>query len=157
MPYKPTTQPCARCGTVFTRARRYKDRALFCAKRCAALASAQHPPLGRIWDKTVRQGECWLWAGARLDAGYGYLEVDGKRVLAHRVSYELTYGPIPPGLVIDHLCRMPQCINPAHLEAVTWAENIARGKRWARARAELPLASRRSHCRACRRSHDVTY
>jgi hypothetical protein len=41
--------------------------------------------------------------------------------------YELLVGPIPAGLVIDHLCRVPSCMNPAHLEPVTNAENIRRG------------------------------
>jgi uncharacterized UBP type Zn finger protein len=53
--------------------------------------------------------------------------VDGKWVYAHRVSYEAANGPIPEGLVIDHLCRVAACINPDHLEAVTQRENMLRG------------------------------
>lgn len=47
---------------------------------------------------------------------------------AHRYAYELAYGPIAEGLVIDHLCRNKPCVRPDHLEAVTNAENIRRGK-----------------------------
>lgn len=48
------------------------------------------------------------------------------RVFAHRLAYELFTGPIPDGMEIDHLCRVRNCINPAHLQAVTHAENTAR-------------------------------
>lgn len=51
----------------------------------------------------------------------------GKRRGAHRVAYELTCGPIPKPLVIDHGCREPSCCNPKHMEPVTIAENTRRG------------------------------
>lgn len=74
---------------------------------------------------------CWLWTGATQSNGYGCVGVYGKSQLAHRVSYELLVGPIPNGLVIDHVvargCRHRACINPAHLEPVTNLENIRRG------------------------------
>jgi HNH endonuclease len=46
---------------------------------------------------------------------------------AHRVAYEMWFGPIPDGLVIDHLCRNRACVNPAHMEPVTHRENLLRG------------------------------
>lgn len=74
---------------------------------------------------------CWLWIGPIKDTGYGRFSVrDGsawKTVIAHRYSYEAENGPIPEGLVIDHLCRMRCCVNPDHLEAITNEENIRRG------------------------------
>lgn len=70
---------------------------------------------------------CRLWAGAnRPPSGYGVLMVDGTMKYAHRVAYELSKGPIPDGLQVDHLCRTPACVNPAHLEAVTQTENRRR-------------------------------
>lgn len=53
----------------------------------------------------------------------------GETRMAHRVSHVLYKGPIPNGLVIDHLCRNPSCVNPDHLEAVTQKENVHRGIR----------------------------
>lgn len=69
---------------------------------------------------------CWLWTAAQC-RGYGLITKNGKYRQAHRVSYELHKGPIPPGLVIDHLCRTHACVNPDHLEPVTVGENIRRG------------------------------
>lgn len=46
---------------------------------------------------------------------------------AHVFNWELTNGPVPSGLELDHLCRVPRCVNPDHLEPVTCAENQQRG------------------------------
>lgn len=64
-------------------------------------------------------GECIIWIGLHTTHGYGLWQKRG----AHRVAYEHWIGPIPPGLVIDHLCRMRPCVNPYHLRAVTSREN----------------------------------
>jgi len=87
----------------------------------------------RLLSKAVINWEtgCWEWTANRDPRGYGRITVadsQGKRPLrAHRVSYELACGPIPEGLVIDHLCRVRHCVNPAHLEPVTARENMLRG------------------------------
>jgi hypothetical protein len=73
---------------------------------------------------------CWVWQLAVNGRGYGQARVEGRRdrqFPAHRVMYERHRGPIPAGLVIDHLCRNRRCVNPAHLEPVTGIENIRRG------------------------------
>jgi HNH endonuclease len=71
---------------------------------------------------------CWEWTGSRDRDGYGRTWASGKRRSVHRVSYEMTYGPIPAGLQIDHLCRVRHCANPAHMETVTPRVNTLRGK-----------------------------
>ncbi len=81
---------------------------------------------------------CIEFTGHRLSEGYGHLSVKGKLMLAHRASYELFVGPIPDGLEMDHLCVNPPCVNPAHLEPVTNAENQRR--RWERYRAAKAAA-----------------
>jgi len=79
---------------------------------------------------------CWLWIGPVAPNGYGHYRPHGhgrpRMVAAHRALYELEKGAIPPGLQIDHLCRVRSCVNPAHLEAVTASENQ---RRWRRQRA----------------------
>lgn len=71
---------------------------------------------------------CWIWNGARDDKGYGSFWVGGKIGKAHRASYEHFVCAIPEGMVIDHLCRVPLCVNPRHLEAVSQRVNVLRGR-----------------------------
>ncbi len=72
---------------------------------------------------------CWLWIGHSPNGLYGSLKWKGHRIGAHVFSYLWHIGAISEGLEIDHLCRNTWCVNPAHLEAVTHNENIARSKR----------------------------
>jgi hypothetical protein len=82
----------------------------------------------RFWEKVTKTETCWLWTGATITGNYGRFWVSDSRprVPAHRFSYEVYVGPIPEGLVVDHLCSNPPCVNPAHLEPVTQWENLRR-------------------------------
>lgn len=85
---------------------------------------------GRFWPKVAAVGnvcECWEWTAAKLKSGYGVLGVGGRTACAHRIAYEISIGPIPDGLEIDHLCSNRSCVNPWHLEPVTHQENQRRG------------------------------
>ena len=88
-------------------------------------------PQERFWQKVQVDpvSGCWLWDGARDPAGYGCVTIDGQGDKAHRVAYRWMRGQIPEGFHVDHLCRTPACVNPAHLDAVEAALNTHRGDR----------------------------
>lgn len=80
-------------------------------------------------ERSVRvdDGGCWRWQLRKDRDGYGRLAVLGCSTnLAHRLAYMAWIGEIPVGLDVDHLCRVRDCVNPAHLEAVTRKVNLAR-------------------------------
>jgi hypothetical protein len=99
-------------------------------------------PTERFW-RSFEEDEatgCWVWTASRNAFDYGRISVNGKFVKAHRFAYELLVGPIPDGLVLDHLCRNHPCVNPGHLEPVTSRENTLRGE-------TIPAANiAKTHC-----------
>lgn len=100
---------------------------------CTQLPPIPQEIIDRFWAKVNKTPTgCWEWQGC-LTRGYGrqsFVQPDGKRTYigAHRFSFLLHGGEIEDGKVIDHLCRNPSCVNPAHLEAVTHRVNIYRGE-----------------------------
>ena len=89
-------------------------------------------PVSRLMERIRVDYEtgCWLFTGPLN--GSGYVIVPGfasKSERGHRLTYRFFRGPIPEGLMLDHLCRMRHCLNPWHLEPVTQRENVQRGAR----------------------------
>lgn len=81
----------------------------------------------RFWTKVRRTEDCWHWIAGISTTGYGHFWLNGRTVVAHRYAYEVCVGPIPDGLVLDHLCRNRACVRPEHLEPVTQRDNTIRG------------------------------
>lgn len=109
------------CSRHYRRVRLYGDA-----------GTALRSPWGSTgWERLehfVERGEpdeCWDFKGC-LKAGYGVVLINHVQHQAHRLAYVATYGPVPEGLEIDHLCRNKRCVNPAHLEAVTRSQNMRR-------------------------------
>lgn len=113
----------------------------------------------RFWKKVDQNGPthpvlgtpCWVWTASRFVRGYGALKVDdGPKGYAHRISWELHFGPIPDGLWVLHRCDNPPCVNPAHLFLGTHLDNMA----------DMDAKGRRNHPgRAkthCKRGHEFT-
>lgn len=126
-------------GTENDRLDVYRSRGV--SSRDAGRWSVERSEAERFWSKverTTAEG-CWLWRGQLNAWGYGHFRRTlgpglGRTVKAHRLAYELSVGPIPEGLTLDHLCGQRACVRPDHLEPVTNAENLRR--RHARRRAQ---------------------
>ncbi len=96
----------------------------------------------RFWDKVeIDDAGCWLWTAALNRDGYGMFGWTGTMKLAHRVAYAELVGDIGVGLMVDHLCRVRDCVNPQHLEPVTPRENIMRSPLTTSA-----INARKTHC-----------
>ena len=73
--------------------------------------------------RAERRGECLIWTGAKDSTGYGNLQVNGSITKAHRYAWECENGPIPDGMMIDHICHKRACINVDHLRLATRHQN----------------------------------
>lgn len=101
------------------------------------MAGKPQDPEKRFWTKVNKDGPipptrpdlgpCWIWTACKNRTGYGKFGLGYRTILAHRYAYESIVGPVPVGLVLDHLCINPPCVNPHHLEPVTHRINTLRG------------------------------
>lgn len=84
---------------------------------------------------------CWEWTASKFPTGYGQYNIPGHKTrLAHKAFYLTFVGDVPDGLVLDHLCKNIICVNPAHLEPVTQAENLYRSENF------TGINMRKTHC-----------
>lgn len=108
--------------------------------RCIDCLTNGKPPGPVKMDPLTRykidSNGCWIWTGAVHKSGYGNIKWLGKSTVAHRVVYSLLKGELQTGLVLDHLCNVKLCVNPDHLEQVSYSVNTQR-------------AWDRQHCSTC--------
>lgn len=127
----------------------------------------------RFLARIKPRGECLVWTGCVNPAGYGFLSINNRPVLAHRVAWALTFGPIPPGLCVLHRCDNPPCVGATidhlflgdrqanTLDAVAkrrlWQqrrETCPKGHHYAGANLGLQHSGRGRFCKACRSLSD---
>lgn len=108
----------------------------------------------RFVSKISFTSTCWLWTASVTGPKrgmYGQFAICVNGVVtiskAHRLAYGWAVGSIETGLVIDHLCRVHRCVNPAHLEPVTYRENCLRG---------ASLQSQNAAKTHCKRGHPLS-
>lgn len=142
---------------------------VFLDEPCAGNAEAGDPRLpARFWSKVrVASNGCWHWTGAVDSDGYSKFRVHpgfyGK-MRAHRVARLALSGPVPDDLCLDHTCHNldlscpggntcshRRCVNPSHLEPVTSAENLQRGR--PRGRKPLPPSTSPEDTPRCGQGH----
>lgn len=81
------------------------------------------PPDEAFSARVKQVGDCLLWQSSKTSDGYGFFHIGGRKVIAHRWAFEREYGPISPGMQIDHICHQEACVNVEHLRLATPGQN----------------------------------
>jgi hypothetical protein len=110
-------------------ARRLNPEVKTCPECKAAIPRLPYlaPGAIRFWRKVDKSGDCWLWRGGTSRKGdliYGAFGLGGPDCSAHRASWILSFGPVPPGLLVCHECDTPLCVRPTHLFLGTYQDNV---------------------------------
>lgn len=139
-----TARFCKACGAQYKAPignKYYRSRACYLAAGAHCRFTVTKDDVLSLIDRNGPNG-CWLWLGYRETLGYGRINYQGRRWLAHRIVYHLLKNQLVDGIVLDHACVNPPCVNPQHMIAGTQKDNVRAAHR------------RRTHCVSGR--HELT-
>jgi hypothetical protein len=152
---------CEQCGNEF---KANKHRRRYCSRRCTGDAKIV-PVADRFWLYVDKSGECWNWMSAKTHKGYGIITIRcepqylagraSASVSAHRVAYQLHYGPFDPALHVLHRCDNPSCVRPDHLFLGTDKDNAVDKVQKGRHRYGPETTSMSDRCRG--EKHGLTH
>lgn len=111
--------------------------------------------VNRFYSKITKTQDCWNWTACKTHFGYGHFRLNGKMVMAHRVSWIDTFGEISDGLSILHKCDNPSCVNPGHLFLGDYADNAR--DREQKGRSRYLLIERYKAQATCSNGHQYDY
>lgn len=106
----------------------------------------------RFFSKIDQSKACWNWTSYKNQYGYGILKFNKNTWLAHRFSYEIHYGEIPPKMLVMHICDNRKCVNPDHLKVGTYLDNNLDTKNKGRNKKRMVIKGKVF----CKNGHDVT-
>lgn len=82
------------------------------------------------------EGPCHVYRGTKSSGGYGHVSINGKKVTTHKYVWNANNGPVTPGKMLDHMCRVKSCCSIKHLREVTPKVNVT----------ENIVRVRKTHC-----------
>ena len=112
------TSRCLECRRI-----EFKNWTKKVAKHGGLLTPTDIERFNNFIEKPDAPDACWIWKGGRVKTGYGRFYVNGKHIYAHRYSYEIHIGKIPPNKIVLHSCDNPPCVNPKHLSLGSHQDN----------------------------------
>lgn len=145
----PFPHVCEHCGRDYTRPSRHPSR--FCSRRCQNIVIRPRgtPATSRFWQYVKKGDGCWEWQGNTAIGGYGGIKEGTRTIRAHRLSWEIHFGPIPAGMLVCHSCDNPPCVRPDHLFLGTHTDNMRDAR--AKNRIDASGAGRNFHKRGIQR------